>query len=129
MIERRTIFSAVAAALVWAFFFVPNGLFSFLSVQGNEHLSNVALFGAIPATVGLLLSLGLKSGRLATVLVASGVPLVGIAASLILWIAGYHSNEGLLGAWLYCLWPIPAYALGVVVGVWLRTRLPLAVSP
>jgi hypothetical protein len=127
-VERRTAFAALVAALLWAFFFVPNGLFGFLEIQGNERLPTFVFFAVIPASLGVFLALALKRERMTTALVTVGVPLFGIAASLTLWLIGYYSSESLLRAWLLCLWPIPAYALGVVLGLWLRIRLPRAAS-
>ncbi|HZM33794.1 MAG TPA: hypothetical protein VFC18_04800 [Burkholderiales bacterium] len=127
-IERRTVLPTLVGAVVWAFFFVPNGFISFLDVQGNERLPTIVLFGVIPVSLGLLLSLVLKSGRGAAVLIAGAVPMFGIAAILALWASGYYSSEGLLGAWGYCLVPIPAYALGVVIGLLVRIRMQYTAS-
>jgi hypothetical protein len=128
IIERRTMFAALGAVLAWAFFFVPNELFSFLRIQGNERLPTVALFGIIPVIVGIALCLMLGRRHTTTALITIGLPLLGIAASVVLWLAGYYSSESLLGAWFYCLSPIPAYALGVLVGLWLRARPPSTAS-
>jgi hypothetical protein len=127
-IERRTIFAAFGALLVWAYFFVPNGFFSFLNIQGNERLPTFVLFAAIPAALGIVLALALKRERMTTASVTLGVPVFGIAASLTLWLTGYYSSESLLGAWFSCLWPIPAYSLGVLLGVWLRAQVLRAAS-
>src|SRR5690349_16837262 len=124
--KRHTVFAALVAAFVWAFFFVPNGLFSFLNIQGNERLPTFVLFVAIPTSLGVLLALALERERITTAMVTVGVPVFGIAASLTLWLTGYYSSESLLGAWLFCLWPIPAYAFGVLLGLWLRIHLPRA---
>ena len=127
-IERRTIFTALVAALAWAFFFVPNAFFTLLNVQGNERLATVVLFAAVPATLGILLPLALKRERITTASVTIGVPVFGITAILTLWLTGYYSSESLVGAWVSCLWPIPAYSLGVLLGVWLRAYLPRVAS-
>jgi|SRR5690242_10983963 len=127
-IDRRTVLTSLAAVLVWAFFFVPNGLVSVLNIQGNERLPIFAFFGFIPAGVGLVLSLLLKRERATAAVVTIGVPVLGITTILALWMLGYYSSEDLIGAWLSCLLPIPAYAVGVLLGLWLGRAQYIASS-
>jgi hypothetical protein len=122
-ILRNTIVFVIVTT-VWAFFFVPNPLFSFLNVQGlDAWIPNLVLFGLIPFALAILcmvLTTGRLSGRVVISLV---IPIVAGMLCLFLWGTGVYSDESLLGAWLYTLLPVPSYLAGIVVALLVLRRI------
>jgi hypothetical protein len=120
-IRYRTLLATGAGLVIWTFFYVPNRSFYMFKVQGlGERMPLWALFAVIPFMLGLLVTALLQLKGWATALVVLSVPIAGVAACLLLWATGYYSDEDLLGAWLL-LPAIPAYVLGVPIGLWLRS--------
>ena len=125
----RTILVISGGFMAWVFWFIPNPLFHFLNVYGlDTRLSALALFGAIPIMLGALVALLLASGLRYAVIATIALPTLGVVTCFLLWLGGHYSDEGLFGAWLISLPPIPAYVAGVLVGMWLRMRLKLTTA-
>jgi hypothetical protein len=120
----RTLLAIAAVFTIWVFWFVPNSLFWFenyhdLAVQ----MAGTMVFGVIPATLGVVLAILVASGLRHAIAAMVTVPVLSCVTCLSLWTSGYYSAEGLLGAWLNSLPPIPAYMAGVALGVWLRMSI------